>query len=116
MIDPIIFTIKLFGREWPVHWYGVIVVIAIAAGGFVVERELRRRGEKSDSIWDALVWVVSAGIVGARLWFVLNATLGGNRYYMENPVQIINIPQGGLHIFGGFLFGTLALLYYLRRN
>jgi phosphatidylglycerol:prolipoprotein diacylglycerol transferase len=42
--------------------------------------------------------------------------LGGNRYYIENPIQIINIPQGGLHIFGGLLLGGLALIYYLRQN
>jgi len=58
--------------------------------------------------------VVPAGIIGARIWYVINATLGGNRYYMENPTQIINIPQGGLHIFGGFLLGGLVMLIYLR--
>lgn len=116
MIDPVIFTIRLFGWEFPLRWYGVIVMIGVIVGSLIVEREIRRRGEKGDRIWDALIWLLPAGIIGARLWYVMNATLGGNRYYIENPVQIINIPQGGLHIFGGFLFGTAALLYYLRQN
>jgi phosphatidylglycerol---prolipoprotein diacylglyceryl transferase len=116
MIDPVIFTIRLFGWEFPLRWYGVIVMIGVIVGSLIVERELRRRGENGDRIWDALIWVLPAGIIGARLWYVLNATLGGNRYYVENPVQIINIPQGGLHIFGGLLFGAIALLYYLRQN
>lgn len=116
MIDPVIFTIRLFGWEFPLRWYGVIVMIGVIVGALIVERELRRRGEKGDRIWDALIWILPAGIVGARLWYVMNATLGGNRYYVENPMQIINIPQGGLHIFGGFLFGAAALLYYLRQN
>ena len=98
------------------RWYGVIVMIGVIVGSLIVERELRRRGEKGDRIWDALIWLLPAGIIGARLWYVMNATLGGNRYYIENPVQIINIPQGGLHIFGGFLLGAAALLYYLRQN
>lgn len=116
MIDPVIFTIRLFGWEFPLRWYGVIVMTGVIVGSLIVERELRRRGENGDRIWDALIWVLPAGIIGARLWYVLNATLGGNRYYIENPVQIINIPQGGLHIFGGLLFGAIALLYYLRQN
>src|ERR671919_770591 len=99
MIDPVIFTIRLFGFEFVLRWYGVIVMIGIIAGSLIVERELKRRGEDGERIWD-----------------VLNATIGGNRYYMENPAQIINIPQGGLHIFGGFLFGAAALVLYLRRN
>ena len=116
MIDPVIFTIRFFGLEFPLRWYGVIVMVGIIVGAAIVERELKRRGENGDRIWDVLIWVLPIGILGARLWYVLNATLGGNSYYAENPIQIINIPQGGLHIFGGFLFGAAALLVYLRRN
>jgi phosphatidylglycerol:prolipoprotein diacylglycerol transferase len=91
-------------------------MIGVVVGSLIVERELRRRGDNGDRIWDALIWVLPAGILGARLWYVINATIGGNNYYVQNPIQIINIPQGGLHIFGGFLIGGFALLYYLRQN
>lgn len=116
MIDPVIFTIRIGNLAFPLRWYGVIVMIGVIVGSLIVERELKRRGEKGDRIWDALVWILPVGIIGARLWYVMNATLGGNRYYVENPVQIINIPQGGLHIFGGLLLGAIALLFYLRQN
>jgi phosphatidylglycerol---prolipoprotein diacylglyceryl transferase len=42
--------------------------------------------------------------------------LGGNSSYFENPASIIRVWEGGLHIFGGFLFGAIALLLYLRLN
>ena len=116
MIDPVIFTIRLFGMEFPLRWYGVIVMAGVIIGSMIVEREIRRRGENGERIWDALLWVLPIGIIGARLWFVLNATLGGNRFYIENPASIIRIWEGGLHIFGGFLFGAAALLWYLRQN
>ena len=116
MIDPVIFTIRIGSFAFPLRWYGVIVMIGVIVGSLLVERELKRRGENGERIWDALIWVLPIGIIGARLWYVLNATLGGNRYYVENPIQIINIPGGGLHIFGGLLLGAIALLYYLRRN
>lgn len=116
MIDPVIFTIRLFGLELPLRWYGVIVMAGVIVGSLIVEREIRRRGENGDRIWDALIWVLPIGIIGARLWFVLNATIGGNRFYIENPASIIRIWEGGLHIFGGFLFGAASLLYYLRQN
>ena len=116
MIDPIIFTIRLFGFEFPLRWYGVIVMVGVIIGSLFVEREIKRRGENGDRIWDALIWVLPIGIIGARLWFVLNATLGGNRFYVENPASIIRIWEGGLHIFGGFLLGAIALLIYLRQN
>lgn len=116
MIDPVIFTIRLFGLEFPLRWYGVIVMVGVIVGSMIVEREIRRRGENGDRIWDALIWVLPIGIIGARLWFVLNATIGGNRFYIENPASIIRIWEGGLHIFGGFLLGAIALLWYLRQN
>ena len=54
MIDPVIFTIRLFGWEFPLRWYGVIVMVGVVVGALIVERELKRRGENSDRIWDAL--------------------------------------------------------------
>ena len=114
MIDPVIFSFKLFSLTLTLRWYGVLVMLGAAVGAWFAEKEINRRGEKGETIWDALVWVLPAGIIGARLWYVVNATLGGNTYYKENPMQILNIPQGGLHFFGGLLFGAIALLIYLR--
>ena len=111
-IDPVIFTIGNFS----LRWYGVIVMTGVIVGSLLIENELKRRGENSDSIWDALVWILPVGILGARLWFVANATIGGNRYYIENPSHILKIWEGGLHIYGGLLLGAIALIYYLRKN
>ncbi len=97
------------------RWYGVLVMFGVVAGGWLAEREVTRRGEKGERIWDLLVWVLPVGIIGARLWYVMNTTIGGNSYYMDNPVQIINIPAGGLHFFGGLLFGAVALYFYMRQ-
>ena len=116
MINPVIFTIRLFGWEIPLRWYGVIVMVGVVVGALIIERELKRRGENGDRIWDALIWVLPAGIIGARIWYVFNAYLGGNSSYFENPASILRVWEGGLHIFGGFLFGGLALLVYLRLN
>lgn len=115
-LDPVIFTIELFGYSLPVRWYGILVMFGVVVGGWLAEREVTRRGEKGERIWDLLVWVLPAAIVGARLWYVLNAILGGNSYYLDNPTQIINIPGGGLHFFGGLLFGAVVLYFYMRRE
>lgn len=116
MIDPVIFSREIFGITLTLRWYGVIVMTGVIIGSLIAERELRRRGENGERIWDALIWLLPIGILGARLWFVANAILGGNRSYIENPASIIRIWEGGLHIFGGFLFGAAALLLYLRQN
>jgi len=116
LIDPVIFSFKLFGITFALRWYGVLVMLGVIAAAWIAEREYTRRGENSEHIWNSLIWALPVGVVGARLWYVANATLGGNSYYMDNPGQILNIPQGGLHFFGGLLFGALAMIFYIRRN
>ncbi len=116
MIDPIIFEFKLFNLPIILRWYGVLVMLGAVVGTLIAEREIRRRGENGESIWDALVWVLPLGILGARLWYVVNNILGGSTYYTENPAKILNIPEGGLHFFGGLLFGAIALFFFLKKN
>ena len=116
MIDPVIFSFKLFNWEIVLRWYGVLVMLGAVAGALWAEREIRRRGENGEVIWDAMIWVLPAGIIGARLWYVVNNILGGSTYYTDNPAKILNIPEGGLHFFGGLLFGVIALAIFLQRS
>ncbi len=116
MIDPIIFTINIGNFRLDFHWYGVLVVLGIMAAAWISEKELARRGGKSDWIWDGLLWVLPAAIIGARVWYVLNDILGGGRTYLDNPVNIIRITDGGLHIFGALAFGAAAAILFARRK
>ncbi len=116
MIDPVIFSFHLFGLTLTLRWYGVLVMLGTLAGTWIAEREVSRRGENGERVWDLMVWTLPIGIIGARLWYVMNATLGGSRYYLDNPLKILNIPEGGLHFFGGLLFGAITLLVYLYRK
>jgi phosphatidylglycerol:prolipoprotein diacylglycerol transferase len=114
MIDPIIFEFKLFTFNVVLRWYGVLVMLGAVIGALIAEREIRRRGENGEVIWDAMVWVLPIGIIGARLWYVVNNILGGSTYYTDDPSKILKVWEGGLHIFGGFLFGVIALYFFLK--
>jgi phosphatidylglycerol:prolipoprotein diacylglycerol transferase len=116
MIDPVIFSFKLIYWTITLRWYGVLVMLGALVGAWWAEREIRRRGENGEVIWDAMVWVLPIGIIGARLWYVVNNILSGSTYYLDDPIRIINIPEGGLHFFGGLLFGMIALYFFLQRN
>lgn len=113
-MDPVLFSFNLFGRTIELHWYGLLVALGVAVAAWLAEREIRRRGENPDHVWNALLWLLPAGILGARVWYVVNTTLGGNPAYLENPGRIIAVWEGGLHFFGGLLFGAIALFFYVR--
>jgi phosphatidylglycerol:prolipoprotein diacylglycerol transferase len=114
LIDPVIFSVKLFGITFALRWYGVLVMTGVIVAAWIAERELVRHGENGEHIWNSLIWALPVGVVGARLWYVANTTLGGNPYYINNPGQILNIPQGGLHFYGGLLFGGIAMYLYIK--
>ncbi len=116
MIDPIIFSFDIGTVTFALHWYGVILMLAVVFGAWLADKEFRRRGGEEEFVWNTLVWVLPAGVVGARLWYVLNATVGGSTYFTENPGKIFAINEGGLHIFGAILFGGLVAYWYAKRN
>ncbi len=112
MIDPIIFTIP--GTGIAIHWYGVLMALGVFAAGWVTAIEVRRHGEDPEYVWDGLIWAIPAGIIGARLWYCANVTLGGSSYYLDDPTRIIRMWEGGLHFYGAVLFGGLAAFIYFR--
>jgi phosphatidylglycerol:prolipoprotein diacylglycerol transferase len=116
MIDPIIFSFDIGSLTIALRWYGVLVMTGVLVATYITAAEFKRKGENPDHIWDALIWMIPAGMLGSRLWYVANATIGGSRYYIENPIQILNTTQGGLHFYGGLLFGALALILYTRKH
>jgi phosphatidylglycerol---prolipoprotein diacylglyceryl transferase len=116
MIDPVIFSFKLFIWTVTLRWYGVLVMFGAIVGAWIAGKEIQRRGENDEAIWDAMVWVLPLGIIGARLWYVLNDIVGGHTYYLDNPVKILYVWEGGLHFFGGLLFGAVALYFFLKNS
>lgn len=114
MIDPVIFTIPFLNL--PLRWYGVLAMTGLLVGAYLTDREIKRRGGDPEKFWDALVWLAVAGVVGARLWYVINDVAGGGRFYIENPIHILFVYEGGLHIFGAVVLGFIVSYYLFRRS
>lgn len=104
-----------------IRFYGVIIVTAAVVAGYVALLEARRRGHSDDLVWDGLLYSLLGGIIGARLWHVITpptsvpfppeyASL--TEFYLNNPVQILFLWNGGLNIIGGILGGGIALAIY----
>ncbi len=95
-----------------IHWYAVLIIAGIIIATFVCERELDRLGERQDNIYDLLLWCIPAAVIGARLYYVLFSL----ESYIQNPMKIFAIWEGGLAIYGGVIAAFLVVVIYCRRK
>jgi phosphatidylglycerol:prolipoprotein diacylglycerol transferase len=105
---------ELLGRTlgpFTLHTYGVLLAIAFLAGLYVASRQARREGLDSGRVTDLAVWVLIAGLVGAKLLLVALDW----RYYTRSPGQIFAILQSGGVFYGGLIGGLLVAWWYVRR-
>jgi phosphatidylglycerol:prolipoprotein diacylglycerol transferase len=96
-------------------------MLGALAGTWLAARQARRRGLNGDIVWDALIWVLIGGIIGARLWHILTpppsmVEQGLTAYfYLTHPLDALSIWKGGLGIPGAVIGGVLALYLFCRR-
>jgi len=106
-IDPILFSIGHF----QLRWYSLIVTAAIIIGTWLAVKEAGRKGFNTEKITESVLWVVIAGLVGARLFHVLDHW---SDVFAANPVRALYIWEGGLAIWGGVLGGLVATAVLAR--
>ncbi|MCB0114478.1 MAG: prolipoprotein diacylglyceryl transferase [Caldilineaceae bacterium] len=108
-IDPIILSIGHFA----VRWYSLIILLAILVGVWVTGREVERKGLDKKIIDELVLWLVPAGLVGARLFHVADHW---DHLYRLDPVKVLYIWQGGLAIWGGVIGGLTSLVFLAWRR
>lgn len=107
-MSPILIEIGPFA----IRWYGVMYVLAMIIGGWLIGREVTRKGIplSDDARWNFITIVFLSGILGGRIYYVIFNW----DYYSMYPTEIPAIWHGGLAIHGGLIGGTLAGIGYVR--
>lgn len=108
VIDPIAFKLG----PLTVRWYGVIIGLGIFLAIWLSIREAERRGLVEDDIVDLALWMIPIGFLGARLYYVL-FEIG---YYIQHPLRVFAIWEGGLAIYGGLIAGALTLIWFCKKR
>ncbi len=93
-----------------IAFYGIIIGIGILAGILLAEREAKRSGQDKEVYLDYAIYAVVCSIIGARLYYVIFSW----EHYKDNPLQIFNLRQGGLAIYGAVIAAVLTLIVYVR--
>ena len=95
-------------------WHGFLTFIAVAAAVYLSHHWGTRDGIDSDAILSVAVWSIIGGIVGARIFHIVDFW---DDFYQYNPISVIYVWQGGIAIFGALLGGFAGgALYIIVRN
>ena len=92
--------------------YGLFIAIGVFSAIIFSERIVKARGLNVEVFWQAVFWTFIAGVVGARLYHVIDFW----EIYRQNLIFIPQVWYGGLGIFGALLLGLPVLIWFLKKS
>ena len=96
----------------PLHLYGLTLAIGVVAATYLAEHRWKRMGHDPKEISQIAVWVVIAGVIGARLYHVIT----DYQLYTHDPLKALQIWSGGLGIWGAVAGGAIAVVVLARKH
>jgi len=112
---------SIFGLD--VAWYGVLITLGMILAFVYCSFRAKYEGIKSDDLIDLAILIIVFCIVGARLYYVIfefsHFIAKGGTFWQnlwQTILNIINIRDGGLAIYGGVLGGFFAALIISKRK
>ncbi len=109
-IDPVAFSVG----PLQVRWYGICYIVGIVAAWGLMNLRIRQPQYdwNRDQVADLVFYGTLGVIIGGRLGSVLFYNLP---YYLDHPLDIIKIWQGGMAFHGG-LVGVIAAIWIYTRS
>lgn len=101
-------SIRVFGIE--IAYYGIVIALGMAAGYLVAEWQAKRTKQNTDIYLDFALYAIVLSVIGARIYYVVFAW----DEFKDSPLQILNIRNGGLAIYGGVIAAILTAFVYTK--
>lgn len=98
-------TVAFSIGNFDVMWYGVIIAVGFLLAILYGFRSCKKMNINDDKLFYAIIAGLIGGIIGARLYYVI--FYPGDKY-INNPMEIFNIHNGGMGIYGGIIGGLLC--------
>lgn len=117
-MHPILYTFGPFhigGRQIgpiQIHSFSVMLIIAFLLGVWIARRRAPKFGFDPGKISDASMLALFAGVIGARVLFIVQDL----PYYLAHKDELFSLQFQGLTSFGGLLFGVAAYWWFAWRQ
>ncbi len=100
--------IQAFG--FSIHSYGVMLAIGFMVGISLAAKEAVRTGVDPEKILNLTFWILISSIIGSRIFHCVVFY----PQYIDNPLRVLKLWEGGLVFYGGFLGAIAATILYTR--
>lgn len=101
---------SIFGVS--IAWYAILIVSAIGIALLIYKKRDGLYNIKFQDILELSIYVIPVAFLCARLYYVAFKL----DYFLQNPIQILNIKQGGLAIYGGVIGGAITCYVYAKKK
>ena len=93
-----------------IYWYAIFIVSAFVIAILFFKKDDGKYKIKFEDIMELFLVLIPVSIVFARLYFVIFKF----DYYINNPVEILDIRNGGLAIYGGIIGAIITILVFCK--
>ena len=107
--DPVAF--QIFSIE--IRWYSLAYILGILLGWFYCKKILIKEKTLLDLFDDFISYIIIGIIIGGRLGYVIFYNFN---YYLENPLEIIALWNGGMSFHGGVIGIIIATSIFSKKN
>ncbi len=99
---------QIFGYD--VYWYGVIIGSGVLIALALAVQEAKRTQQNPENYVDIALFGVIFSVIGARLYYVIFSW----KFYVNEPLKIFALREGGLAIYGGIIAGIITVIVYTK--
>lgn len=114
------FSLKFGDSSLDIKWYGIIITFGIILSAIYIYKRTKDQKLILDDLCDLFLFTLPIGILGARLYYMFMDSGNGSAASHifansqlslgEKLLELINLRNGGLAIYGGIIFGTITIL------
>lgn len=114
--------VTILGLSLTFRYYGMLLMTGAVSATFLASQLLKADRKNPEIAWDGLIWVLVFGVIGARLYHVFTPSIGTVEqgkdvaFFLTHPLEILNVPAGGLGIPGAIVGGVLGAYLFARRR
>jgi phosphatidylglycerol---prolipoprotein diacylglyceryl transferase len=94
------------------YTYGFFVALAFVVGISIAKWEAERLGLDPGPVTDLCFYILLSAMIGARLFYIaVNPGM-----FLNDPMEILKIWNGGLVFYGGFIVAAVVAIVYLKKR